>query len=82
MKLVNRCLCFFALLGLRALIALEVFLLALLLTSPVCCILWSVLDLIHTVPKLPCPFIFIWLSFSALIFVPMYIIVEIGAHKE
>lgn len=79
MKLLNRFIRLVGLLAIHLYTAVTVYLLALLSTSPIDCIVLAVLDLMNI--EVPVHLLYIWLSGSLLAWIPMFISVEIKSHK-
>lgn len=82
MSVLNKSVRFIATLGVRILIAIEVYFIALLASSPVLCFAWSIAEGLNLTGKLPLHFIFVWLILGFIFWVPMYIKVEIKYHKD
>ena len=59
-----------------------VYFVALLLASPACCLALAVLDLLNLSITFTYHFLYIWLLSGLLVFIPMYIYVEVKAHKK
>lgn len=79
MKAVNRFIRLMGLLAIHLYTAVVVYLIAMLVTSPIGCIAWVILDFMNI--KVPIHLLYLWLSGSLLAWVPMFISVEVKSHK-
>lgn len=59
-----------------------IYFVSLFLVSPVWCLALAVLDLFNLSIIFTCHFLYVWLLSGLLLFVPMYIYVEIKAHEK
>ena len=82
MSILGKSVRFIATLGVRILIAVEVYFIALLASSPFLCLAWSVIEGLNLTGFIPLHFIFVWLILGFIFWVPMYIKVEIKYHKD
>ena len=77
----NKFLRFLGYIGVHLLVVIEVYLLALMLSSPVMCIAMGIMDAIHHVPKLLEGRYFItWLIVALILWIPMFIYTEVKGH--
>lgn len=80
--MINKLIKFFGYTFIHLSTAIGVYLVALLLASPACCLALAMLDLFNLSITFTYRFLFIWLLSGLLVFIPMYIYVEIKAHKK
>lgn len=79
MKLLNRFIRLVGLLAIHLYTAVTVYLIALLITSPIDCLAWAILDLMNI--EVPIHLLYFWLLGSLVAWLPMIISVEIKSHK-
>lgn len=65
------------------LVAVEVYILALALVSPVMNMAISIMDSIHKIPAvLYGKYLIVWLLLAVIIWIPMYVYTEVKGHKD
>jgi hypothetical protein len=82
MKALNKAIRFVSYMGVYALTAAMVYLLALLLASPVCCLVWAVADAASLMHRLAFPMYAQWLAAAAIIWIPLYASTFMAARKK
>ena len=80
--MINKLIKFFGYAFIHLSTAIGVYFVALLLTSPACCLALAVLDLFNLSITFTYHFLYIWLLSGLLVFIPMYIYVEVKAYKK
>lgn len=79
MLVLNKFIKLMAFLGIKLLILLEEFFIALMIASPVMCIAWSIID--RKKLALPVSFLFVWLGLCLIITIPIFLYVELKLKK-
>lgn len=80
--MLNSIIKFFGYVFTRLSIVIGIYFVSLFLVSPAWCLALAVLDLFNLSITFTCHFLYVWLLSGLLLFVPMYIYVEIKAHEK
>lgn len=80
--MINKLIKFFGYTFVHLSTAIGIYSVALLLVSPVCCLALAIFDLFNLTITFTYHFLYIWLLSGLLVFIPLYIYVEIKAHKK